>query len=61
VKTYTVDEIRNMEKDKLEQLNRELAKKLAIRMMAMVWLKVTVPAVAQVCLKHAAIRAAKNL
>ncbi len=57
----TIDEIRNMPKEDLDALNKKLARKVAINMMALVWVKITVPAVAQVCLKHAAIRAAKNL
>ena len=59
--TPSIEEIQNMPQEDLAKLNKRIAKKLAINMMALVWVKITVPAVAQVCLKHALIRAAKNV
>ena len=56
-----IDDIHNMPKEDLDALNKKLARRLAIQMMAMVWVKITVPRVAAVCLKHAAMRAAQNV
>jgi hypothetical protein len=56
-----IDDINNMPKEDLDALNKKLARRLAIQMMAMVWVKITVPRVTAVCLKHAAMRAAQNV
>jgi hypothetical protein len=56
-----INDIRSMPQEELDALNKKLARKLAINMATLLWVKITVPRVAAVCLKHAAIRAAKNL
>lgn len=61
MKNPRIEDIKNMSQEDLAKLNHDMGKKIAIHLMTLVWLKITVPAVAQVCLKHAIIRAAKNL
>jgi hypothetical protein len=55
----SIAEINALSKEDLVKKNEELARKLAIQMVALVWVKITLPRVAYVCLKHAAIRNAK--